>query len=190
MRHLQVLKELRQQQINRLKAGEQSKEVELSLKTHIAFLEQQIKELERKIQAHIEANPTLREQRELLVSIVGIGELTAATILAEIGDISAFESASQLAAYLGLTPQNKSSGKSVRGRPRMSKKGNRRLRKALYFPAIVGMRYNPILRSFAERLLARGKAKMVVIGAVMRKLAHLIYGVLSNKKPFDPAHGA
>ena len=72
----------------------------------------------------------------------------------------------------------------------MSKKGNRRLRKALYFPAIVGMRYNPILKAFAERLLARGKAKMVVVGAVMRKLAHLIYGVLSNKKPFDPAYGA
>ena len=72
----------------------------------------------------------------------------------------------------------------------MSQKGNRRLRKALYFPAIVGMRYNPILRTFAERLLARGKAKMVVIGAVMRKLAHLIYGVLSNKKPFDAAYGA
>ena len=72
----------------------------------------------------------------------------------------------------------------------MSKKGNRRLRKALYFPAIVGMRYNPILRAFAQRLLARGKVKMVVIGAVMRKLAHLIYGVLSNKIPFDPAYGA
>ena len=72
----------------------------------------------------------------------------------------------------------------------MSKKGNQRLRKALYFPAIVTMRHNPILIAFAQRLLARGKAKMVVIGAVMRKLAHLIYGVLAHKKPFDPAYGA
>ena len=181
---------MRQQQINRLKAGQQAREVESALEAHIAFLEQQIQQIEQQIEAHIEAHPPLKEQKELLLSIGGIGDLTAATILAEIGELTAFESASQLAAYLGLTPENRSSGKSVRGRARMSKKGNRRMRKALYFPAIVGMRHNPILKAFAERLLSRGKAKMVVIGAVMRKMAHLIYGVLTHRKPFDLAYGA
>lgn len=189
VRHLQALKDMRQQQINRLQAGDLATEVVSALSAHIAFIEEQIKEMELKIQALINSNPEFSEQKELLISIVGIGEVTAATILAEIGEIRAFESAGQLAAYLGLTPQNRSSGTSVRRRGRMSKKGNGRLRKALYFPAIVGMRFNPILKEFSERLLARGKGKMVVIGAVMRKMAHLIYGVLKHKSPFDPAYG-
>jgi len=67
----------------------------------------------------------------------------------------------------------------------LSKRGSARLRSTLYFPAIVAQRHNPILHAFAERLLAGGKAHLAVIGAVMRKLLHLVYGILKSGQPFD-----
>ena len=79
------------------------------------------------------------------------------------------------------------SGTSLK-RSRLSKTGNGRVRKALYMPAIVASRYNPVLREFSKRLSQRGKSKMVIIGAVMRKLLHLAFGVLKTRKPFDPNH--
>lgn len=122
----------------------------------------------------------------MLVSIPGIGEQTAAVILSEIVDWSLFESPRQLAAYAGLTPRERSSGSSVRGKPCLSRVGNARLRKALYLPAISAQRFNPLIVAFSERLLAKGKAKKQVIGAIMRKLLHLAYGVLKSGSPFDP----
>lgn len=70
----------------------------------------------------------------------------------------------------------------------MSKNGSARLRKALFYPAMSAMRYNPVCIAFAERLRAKGKKQIVIIGAVMTKLLHLIYGVLKSRKPFDPTH--
>lgn len=97
-----------------------------------------------------------------------------------------FQHARQVAAYAGLVPQERQSGCSVRGKARLSKRGNGRLRKALYWPAIVAMRHNPALAAFARRLREAGKPKMVVIAAVMRKLLHLAFGVLTHQRPFDP----
>jgi transposase len=106
-----------------------------------------------------------------------------------VGSIEAFDSARQLAAYAGLTPREKLSGTSVRGRAVLSKVGNARLRKALYMPAMVSLRHNPVLKDFWERLLGRGKSKPVALGALMRKLLQLAYGVLKSGKPFDPEYG-
>ena len=92
----------------------------------------------------------------------------------------------QVAAYAGLVPRERHRGSSVRGRTRLSKIGNARLRKALYFPAITALRCSPFFRSWAEGLQAHSKCKMSVICAVMRKLLHLAYGVLKTGKPFDP----
>jgi transposase len=91
----------------------------------------------------------------------------------------------QLAAHAGLTPSERSSGSSVQGKTRLSCTGNSRLRKALYMPAVVSMRHNPLLKAFSEQLLDRGKAKMQAIGAVIRKLVHLAFGILKSQKPFD-----
>src|SRR5690606_34101186 len=110
---------------------------------------------------------------------------TAALVLAELGDITRFESARQAAAYAGLTPSHHESGTSVRRRSRLSKLGNSRLRHMLYFPAMSAMRHNEVVKRFAERLLGQGKKKMVVLGAAMRKLLHLCYGVLHSGRPFD-----
>ena len=84
-----------------------------------------------------------------------------------------------------MVPRLYESG-TLRRRARLSKIGPGRLRKALYFPAITALKWNPLIRDMAERLRARGKSKMCVVGAAMRKLLHLIYGVLKHQKPFDP----
>jgi len=95
-----------------------------------------------------------------------------------------------VAAQAGLTPRQRQSGTSVHGKPRLSKQGASQLRKTLYFPAIVAMRHNPIIRAFAQRLAERGKAKMAIVCACMRKLLHLVYGVLKTGLPFDPNYTA
>jgi transposase len=78
----------------------------------------------------------------------------------------------------------------VRGRARLSKVGSSRLRKSLYYPAITAFRFNPLIKAFGLRLSAQGKSKMLIIGAAMRKLLHLAYGVLKSQRPFDPAFSA
>jgi len=107
-------------------------------------------------------------------------------LLAEIVDVTQYQSARQVAAYAGLVPRERRSGSSVRGRTRLSKIGNSRLRKALYFPAITALRCSEFFKEWAAGLRERGKCKMSVIGAAMRKLIHLAYGVLKTGQPFDP----
>jgi len=186
VRHLDDLLAMRQAEANRLQAGSHPQAVQQTLEDHLAFLAQQIDQLRQQIDAHIDSHPDLKRQCALLVSIKGIGRRTAALLLAELGDISAFENARAVAAQAGLTPRQFSSGSSVRKRTRLSKVGSARLRKALYFPAIVAKRHNPIVRAFCARLLAAGKSPMAVVGAAMRKLIHLVYGVLKTNTPFDP----
>lgn len=186
VRRLDNLRDIRQQETNRRQAGIPSQAVLQTLDEHIAFLDHQIADLLRQIHDHIERHPHLRQQRDLLTSIPGIGDLTAAKLLAEIRDIRVFDNARQLAAFAGLTPHQRISGSSVRGRTRLSKRGTARLRSALYFPAIVAQQHNPILRPFAQHLLQAGKAKLAVLAAVMRKLLHLVYGILKSGQPFDP----
>ncbi len=130
--------------------------------------------------------PGTRPRRNCADTTPGIGEATAAALLAEVPDIKQYKSAREAAAFAGLVPRERQSGSSVRGRVRLSKIGNSRLRKALYFPAVTALRCSPFFQAWAEGLRQRGKSKMAVIGAVMRKLIHLAYGVLKTGKPFDP----
>ena len=139
------------------------------------------------IREHIDRHPGLKEDCELLETIPGIGEKTATTLLAEIEHLRHYKHARQAAAYAGLSPRLRESGTSGK-RSRLSKTGNSRVRKALFMPAISAKQHNPVLRQFSERLARRGKPKMAIIGAVMRKLLHLAFGVLKTRKPFDPNH--
>jgi transposase len=184
VRHLDDLISLRQQEENRLTSGVSAQAVIDSLTSIIKFLDAEIAKTEKLIRQHIDQHPHLKNKRDLLVSIPGIGEKTAARLLAEFGHLHN-ASARQLTAYAGLTPKQHDSGTSVRKRPRLSKIGNSNLRKALYFPAIVAKRHNPIINAFCQRLKDRGKAKMAIIGAAMRKLLHIVYGVLKSQCPFD-----
>lgn len=186
VRHLQSLKAMRQQEKNRLQSGIPSQTVRQTIQAHLAFLDEQLAQLEDQIADFIDQVPTLKQQKELLVSIPGIGAATAARLLAEIQGVNRFESAKQLAAYTGLTPSRRESGSSVRGRASLSKQGRVVFRQALYFPAISARRWNPLIRHFCQRLEARGKCGLVIICAAMRKLVHIIYGVLKHQRPFDP----
>ena len=186
VRRLESLIEMRAAEENRLSSGISTEAVRHSVEKHIAYLREEIKQTEQLIQKHINDHPDLKEQSELLDSIPGIGETTAALLLAEVVNIKQYTSARQVADYAGLVPRERRSGSSVRGRTCLSKIGNARLRKALYFPAITALRCSDFFKAWAEPLRTRGKSKMSVIGAAMRKLIHLAYGVLKNGKPFDP----
>ncbi|MHB0859058.1 MAG: IS110 family transposase [Anaerolineae bacterium] len=188
VRHLEDLKGMRQQEHNRLQAGAGCPQVLANLTAHLAFLDAQIAQVVAAIRAHIDQHPDLKRQKDLLVSIPGIGPTTAALLLGEVRDLRAFASARQLAAYAGLVPEPRDSGTSVHRRPRLSKRGNARLRKALYLPAVVAKRHNPLLRALSERMAQTGHCPMAILGAIMRKLLHLAYGVIKTGRPFDPLY--
>lgn len=186
VRRLESLQQMRQMEANRLEAGAGAERVRASLAQHLAYLDQEIADAEAFIREHIDSHPTLREQSALLLSIPGIGEATAAKFLAEILDVSLYRSARQLAAFAGLAPRLHESGTSVKKRARLSKLGTPRLRKALYFPAISAIRHNPQVRALSLRMKERGKCPMQIIGAAMRKLVHIAFGVLKSGEMFKP----
>lgn len=183
-RRLDALEQMLTQEKNRLTIT--PSELKADIEDHIQYLEQQVKAVKKRLLKHIQAHDTLTHQHHRLMSITGIGEKTAAILLAEIGSIDHFKSARSLAAFAGLTPQEHQSGTSVKGKARLCKIGNRRLRKALYFPALILIRRCPQIQAFRERLMAAGKNKMQVVGAVMHKLIRVVYGVLKSDQPFDP----
>jgi transposase len=186
VRRLEALTEMRQQESNRLEQAGRQPLVGESLEKIISALDSEMVRLRQLIKDHIDQHPHLKRDHDLLLSIPGIGQTTAAWLLSEV-QVEAYQSARQVAAHAGLTPQHHQSGTSVCGPTRLSKTGNARLRRALYLPAVVAKRYNPIIRAFCQRLEKRGKRPMEIIGAAMRKLLHLVYGVLKSGKAFDPS---
>jgi transposase len=186
VRHLDDLKALRQAEKNRLEARPSSKVVVRDLQDHIRFLDKQIQRLERDIHDHINQYPHLKQQQDLLNSIPGISDTTSSHILAELGDLTRFQDVRQVVALAGLNPQLRQSGTSINYTVGISRMGRYSLRAALYMPAMVAMRHNPILKAFAERMKSNGLKPKQIIAAVMRKLLHLAYGILKNKEPFNP----
>ncbi len=159
-----------------------------SITAMLKQIDREMERVEREIEQLFKDYPTLRRQRELLISIPGIAETTAARILGEMPNITEFRDVKAVAAYVGLSPRHYQSG-SIEYRSRLAKTGNAHLRSALFFPAITAIRHNPPIRDFDDRLRARGKNKMTIVAAAMRKLITLAYGVLKSGRPFDPAYG-
>lgn len=182
VRRLDSLIANKNQENNRLDGA--SNVVAVNISTHIEFLDKQIKEVEEIISNHIKGHKDLNDKSKLLDSIPGVGEKTIGVILAFLS-VEKFDSAKQVAAFVGLNPKPRQSGSSVLGVGRISKTGDADLRKAFYMPAVVSIRFNPIIKDFAERLSGTGKSKMVIVIAAMRKLLHIIYGVLKNEAPFN-----
>ena len=158
--------------------------IHTSLEESIRFLAKQLAQLQTDIDEHIDKHSNLQKDRALLQSIPAIGPQVGSKILSVIHNHD-FGSAEQLAAYLGLVPVERQSGSSVLGRARMSKAGPARIRAVLYMASVVGTRYNPHVKAVYERLLARGKSKMSSLGAAMRKLVHLCFGVLKTQQPYQ-----
>jgi len=186
-REITRLKEDRQRKRNKLKSGITSPRLKRSLQRSIDFINQEIDQLEQEITQLIEENSEVKENFELLTSIPSIGFTTATRFLAEV-DYTRFRQASEVAAYAGLIPAEHTSGSSVHKKSRMSKIGNRHLRTAFYMPALSAPRFNPVVAALVDRLHSRNKHKMVIMGAVMRKLLHLAFGVLKTRKSFDPQY--
>lgn len=189
VRRYQSLVQMRTEEQNRLQAPMIASVVKASIEATLSHLDREITRVEREIDQLFDRYPPLRQQRELLTSIPGIGETTAARILGEMPNIAEFRDVKAVAAYAGLSPRHHESG-SIRWPSRIVKAGNASLRTALYFPAISAMRYNPLLRRFADRLRERGKSNMTIITAVMRKLLTLAYGVLKSSRFFDPTYAS
>ena len=184
---LQALKDMRQQEANRIEAFEASASAEMvaNVQLHIDWLDKEIAKLERDIDDHIDRYPALKADAALIESIPGTGRTTVAKVLAYAGDVRRFDNAKALAAFIGVTPRQRQSGTSVRGRTMLSRTGHKALRHALYMPGLVARRHNAALKVFGDRLALAGLAPKAVIGAVMRKLVHLIYGVVKSGKPFN-----
>jgi transposase len=187
VRRLDSLIEIHTGEMNRLSSGVPIAAVQASIQSVIKSLEKEIKHTEQLIKKQIKNHPPLKAEAELLLSIPGIGEATTARLLAEI-NFQQYESARQVAAFAGLVPRLRQSGSSVRGRARLSKMGSPRIRHALYFPAVTAIRCSPLIKAWAQGLRERGKCEMQIIGAVMRKLVQIAYGVLKSGKPYDPLH--
>jgi transposase len=181
-RRIEMLDEMLQMEKNRLDVS--PSKTKQSIKRIIKTLEKEIENLRANIKQHINQNPDLKQQDTLLQTIPGIGEKTSHLLLAEI-KFSRYTSARQVAAFAGVTPRKHNSGTSL-NQTYLSKQGNGRVRKALYFPAIVATRYNKVITQFASRLKKNGKTPMQIVCASIRKLLHIAFGVLKNKTPFNP----
>lgn len=187
LHHRDTLVAHRQQLSNRLGAGLRSATVRAQLQAQLAFVDEQLAQLQQQVDDHIDRHPDLKQRQALLESIPGIGALTAAKLQAV--DLERFDQASQVSAFAGVAPMNRTSGTSVRRRPKLSKVGSASLRQALYMPALVATKHNPIVAALYQRLLERGLAKPAAVGAAMHKLLRLAFGVVKSGQPFDPCFG-
>lgn len=187
---LHSLKEMHQQEANRLEAAMNQAGMRASIESHMQWLQASIKEIERRIDDHIDKHPSLREDVKLITSIPGVGNTTAAKVLAYLGDVRRFKNGKALAAFIGVTPRLKLSGSSVRGRSAISRSGHAGVRHCLYMPAMVALKHNPLVSVFGVRLRAAGLAPKAVIAACMHKLVLLIYGILKSGTPFNSQFGA
>ena len=181
-RRIEALEEMLQTEKNRLDVS--PKDTRSSINRVIKTLEKEIESLGKQIKDHIDQDPKLKNQNDLLKTIPGIDEKTSQMLLGEI-DFERFDSARDVAAYAGVTPKQRKSGTSL-NYTKLSKMGNSRLRKGLYFPAIVAGQHNQVIKAFAKRLANNGKSGKQIVCASIRKLLHIAFGVLKNQTPFDP----
>ena len=184
-RRFETLKDLKAQEQTRLNS-ERCADVKASLEAHIAYLDEQVQALEAALDTILKDIPELKQKCDLLRSIPGIGKITAYQLIAEI-PFAQFETVNQLVAFAGLNPRQHQSG-TFKGKTPISKMGSARLRKALYFPAISAMTWNPFILPLAQPLKHKGHSQLSIICAAMRKLLHLAFGVIKHNQPFDPKY--
>lgn len=187
LRRLEALEKDQQREENRLEAIEisgASVRVTGSIKDMIAALKTEIRRLKQDIDDRIKKDPVLAKNTELLQSIKGVGEVVSREMVVLFA-AKQFTSAKQVSAYLGLIPILNKSGTHV-GKTTLSKRGPGRLRAKLYMAAIVAGQHNLDIKRQKHRLLASGKCKMAALGAAMRKLVQICYGVIKNQQMYQP----
>lgn len=155
------------------------------LKKRIKMLNGQEKEIKKEISQLTKEDEKVKNQIANMTSIPGVGELTAVTVLAETNGFELIHNKRQLTSYSGLDVKEKQSGISVKGKPRISKKGNRYLRKALHLPALAAVKHCELYRGTYARLVGRHGIKMKALVAVQRKLLELMYILYKTETVFD-----
>jgi transposase len=162
----------------------------LRINTRIKFLSGQEKEIKKEIENWVNNDAVLKKEVENICTIPGVGELTAVIILAETNGFELIRSKRQLTSYAGLDVKEKQSGTSVKGKPRISKSGNRHLRKAMHLPALTVVKWDDNFRDFYARLVSKHGIKMKALIGVQRKLLEMIYTIFKNKCPYDKEYEA
>lgn len=151
----------------------------------IDFLNEQEQEIKAEIAELVKKDEELKQKVELITSIPGVGKLTAATVLAETNGFELIRNKKQLTSYAGLDVREKQSGTSVKGKPKISKKGNKHLRKAMHLPALAAIRHCERFKAVFARLVSKHGIKMKAAVAVQRKLLELIYIIFKTNKQYD-----
>lgn len=182
LRRVEHLLELQQMERNRLDTADQA--IVDSIQAVLDTLERELNTARERIKNHINHDPDLKQRRDLLESIPGIGPAVSAYLLTLLSAHYGFANAKQAVAYAGLAPKIQQSGKWV-GKTRLTKTGDPTLRKVLYMPALTAWQHNPVIRAFCERLKANGKNGKAIACAAMRKLIHVAFAVLQSGRPFD-----
>lgn len=184
-----IKKDLQREQNRKEKSviGRVPQDVLGSIDATIEFLEAQLKAIRKMITSHINKHPDLKDDMKLLTSIPGVGPEAGHHMLS-VMHTHQFRSAEQMAAYLGLVPVERQSGSSLHARPKLSKAGPARMRAALYMPAVSALTWNPHVRALKQLLAAKGKSPMAIVGAAMRKLVHLCFGVVKTRTKYSPKH--
>ena len=158
------------------------------MKARIQFLTKQESQIKIELSAFAKKDKKLQEDIKILTSIPGVAELTALIVLGETNGFELIRNKKQIVSYAGLDVKEKQSGTSVKGKPRISKRGNRSLRKAMYFPAIVSVKHNPVHTALYARLLAKSGIKMKGLVAVQRKILELMYLLYKKQEYYDPKY--
>ena len=191
VRHVETLSVQSAQNQNRLHAAHGTSYtpgcVIQALKRSVASLELRIRRLRREAMTLVREDDLLRKRYELLISIPGIAQVSAMQLLAELSTLPSDLTVREWVAHSGLDPAHEISGSSVRKASRISRAGNRHLRRALYMPALVASRCDPYAKAFFESLLARNKARLQALIAVARKLLHAIYGIFRSGVMYEGA---
>lgn len=185
---LDEVEEMLGQEQNRLESGYISAIVRQDIEEHIAQLMVRKTRLEKAAKEVTDADALLSANFKILNSIIGIGEKSALALLSAVR-FERFEKPRSVGCFAGLTPRRYESGTSISKHECISRRGSHHLRKRLYFPAMVAIQYNPQMRTFAERLRAKGKAPKVIICAVMRKLLVLAAILIRNQEFYDAERG-
>lgn len=154
------------------------------IEVNVRHLERRIQRLQDQAESVIQRDPDLSDRFHQLLTVTGIAKVSAVRLLAELMFLPEDMKSKQWVAYVGLDPVPQESGKTVKDR-RISKKGNKYIRSALYMPALVAIRHSPNVKAFYEKLLSRGKEPLQAIVAVMRKLLVAIWGMFKNQQDFD-----
>lgn len=155
------------------------------VKRQIALLDSQEKEIKAELAALVKQHTEVKKKVDLIASIPGVGALTAVSVLAETNGFEMIRNKKQLTSYAGLDVREKQSGTSVKGKPSISKRGNKHLRKVMHLPALAAIRHDERCKAIFARLVSRHGIKMKAAVAVQRKLLELIYTVFKTGKKYE-----